>query len=117
MLGWGMVGLAALLGALLIGLSNGSEANVIPYVTGRYFGLKHYTQIYGMFFSFYCLGSGFGPPITAYLVEKAGGYHGMIYTHIGALILAGLVFLTFQRFPVSKSASSPSEEVQLAEKR
>jgi MFS family permease len=101
LLGWGIVGVAAVLGAMLLGFSNGSEGDIVPYVTSRYYGLKHYTKIYGTFFSFFCLGSGFGPPITAFIVQKAGSYHVIAWTHTGALVIAGLIFLAFKRFPKS----------------
>lgn len=101
MLGSGLLGVAAVLGAMLIGLTNGSEGDIVPYITSRYYGLKHYTKIYGIFFSCFAMGSGFGYPMTAYLVEKAGGYHIILWTHIGALVVAGLIFMTFQRFPKS----------------
>lgn len=100
-LGLGFLGVAAVLGAMLVGLANGSEGDIVPYITSRYYGLKHYTKIYGIFFSCFAMGSGFGYPMTAYLVEKAGGYHIIIWTHIGALLVAGLIFFTFQRFPKS----------------
>lgn len=103
MLGLGAVGVLAVLAAVFIGLTNGSEADVVPYITSRYYGLKQYTRIYGTFFSCYCLGSGFGYPMTAYLVEKAGGYHILAWTHTGALVLAGLIFITFMRFPKTYS--------------
>jgi MFS family permease len=93
----------AIIGAVCIGLANGSEADVVPYVTGRYYGLKYYTKIYGTFFSCFCLGCAFGPIVTAKLVDSTGGYHVMVWTHTAALIAAGLIFLTFKRFPSSFS--------------
>lgn len=103
MLGGGVIGGLAVVAAILVGLANGSEADVVPYITGRYYGLKHYTSIYGTFFSCFCLGAGFGPPMTAFLFEKTGGYHFISWTHTCALVLAGLIFFTFQRFPKSYS--------------
>jgi MFS family permease len=93
----------AIIGAICIGLANGSEADVVPYVTSRYYGLKYYTKIYGTFFSCYCLGSAFGPIVTAKLVDSTGRYHVMIWTHTAALVIAGIIFFTFKRFPKSFS--------------
>jgi len=97
------VGVAAL-GAICIGMANGCEADIIPYITGRYFGLKHYTKIYGTFFSCFCLGSAAGPPITAKLIETTGGFHIMLWTHTGAILLACAILFTFARFPESNPA-------------
>jgi MFS transporter, OFA family, oxalate/formate antiporter len=99
----GVHGITAFIAAMLIGMANGSEAQVIPYLTCKYYGLKHFTQIYATFFSCYCLGAGLGPPIVANLVEK-GGYFGAMKLLIVVVVLGGLVFLTYRRFPKQQTA-------------
>lgn len=42
---------------MLIGLASGAEVDVIACLTGRYFGTKFYSRIYGTFFSMYALGA------------------------------------------------------------
>jgi MFS transporter, OFA family, oxalate/formate antiporter len=104
-LGAGIIGVfTAVLGAVIIGFTNGSEGDILPYITGRYYGLKHYTKIYGTLFSCFCLGSGSGPYITAYIVEKTGSYHIIQWTLTGTMVVAGLILFTFQRFPKSHPA-------------
>ena len=104
MLGIGSVGAAAILAAMLVGLTNGSEASVIPYVTSRYYGLKHFTKIYGTFFSCFCLGSTFGPPMTTKLVERMGGYQGLAYAHPAAFVIGALILFAYKRFPKSQAS-------------
>ena len=67
MLAGGAHGGSAFVAAMMIGLASGAEVDVIAYLTGRYFGNRHYSKIYGTFFSAYALGSGYGPAITAWL--------------------------------------------------
>jgi MFS family permease len=104
-LGSGVIGvMTAVLGAVIIGFTNGSEGDILPFITSRYYGLKHYTKIYGTFFSCFCLGSGTGPYITAYIVEKTGSYHTIQWMLTAVFIVAGLILITFQRFPKSHPA-------------
>jgi spore maturation protein SpmB len=43
-------GPATFLGAFLVGLGMGAEADVIAYLVSRYFGLKAFGEIYGFAF-------------------------------------------------------------------
>jgi predicted MFS family arabinose efflux permease len=103
MLSVGVNGAAVFLAAMLVGVSNGSEGNILPYLTGRYFGLKHYTSIFGTFFSCYALGSGFGGPITSMLVSKMGGYHDPLWILLACLFVGAAVLLAFRAYPVMKA--------------
>jgi MFS family permease len=99
----GVNGLAAFLAAMLVGVANGSESNILPYLTGRYFGLKHYTSIYGTFFSCFALGSGFGAPVTSILVAHMGGYNKPLWVLLACLVVGASVLLVFRAYPVEKS--------------
>jgi MFS family permease len=103
MLSVGVNGAAVFLAAMLVGVSNGSEGNILPYLTGRYFGLKHYTSIFGTFFSCYALGSGFGGPITSMLVSKMGGYHDPLWILLACLFVGAAVLLAVRAYPVMKA--------------
>lgn len=95
----GVDGALAFLAAILVGVSNGSEGNILPYLTSRYFGLKHYTSIYGTFFSCFCLGSGLGAPVMAYMKESMGGYQQPLFVLGGVLVLGGLILLFYPPYP------------------
>jgi len=53
----------------------------------RYFGQRHFGQIYGYFFMIFGLGSGVGPFLGGITLERAGSYN-------PALIGAGLALVT-----------------------
>ncbi len=107
MLSAGVTGPYAFIAAMLIGLAAGAEVDVIAYLTGRYFGIKHYSAIYGTFFSAYALGSGYGPAFTAWLVDKLGSYAQALWVPGGALALAAICLLYFRRFAPSASDKAP----------
>ena len=97
----GVNGGLAFLAAMLVGISNGSEGNILPYITGRYFGLKHYTSIYGTFFSCYALGSGFGPVLTAIMVGHLGGYGKALWVLLACLAVGAFILLVFRAYPTA----------------
>jgi MFS family permease len=65
---------AAVTAALLIGLAAGAEVDVIAYMIGRYFGTRAYATLYGVLYSAWTLGSGFGPKLFAIVFERTGSY-------------------------------------------
>ncbi len=99
MLATGAHGPAAFAAAALIGVAAGAEVDVIAYLTSRYFGMRQYSRIYGIFYSLYSLGGGLGPLLTATAVDRTGGYVWSLWIHIGLLTLAALLLTTFPRFP------------------
>jgi hypothetical protein len=84
---------------MCIGLAVGGESDVIAYLVRRYFGLKHYSRIYGTFFSFFGAGSAIGPSATAWAVAHAsGGYGTVLWFHVGTLIITALLLFGFQDY-------------------
>jgi predicted MFS family arabinose efflux permease len=64
----------ALVGAALLGVGLGSEADVAPYLLARYFGRKHFSVIYGLTWTAYAVGGGIGPLVVGHLYDRAGSY-------------------------------------------
>jgi MFS family permease len=88
-------GPAMLAGALLVGLAVGAEVDVLAYLTGRYFGTRAFSQIYGVYYGVYSLSGGLGPWLTAISVDRTDAYtlalasHGVILG-VGAVLLWGM---------------------------
>jgi hypothetical protein len=84
---------------VLTGLVSGAEVNLLAYLTARYFGLKAYSEICNWLLVIFTIGSGFSPPIFAYVREHSGTYQPALWG--GAVILAAtaLCFGTLGRFP------------------
>lgn len=56
----------------LIGVAMGGEANVLPYMTAKYFGARAFAKIYGVAISMFGLGTALGPVTYAWLLDSTG---------------------------------------------
>ena len=84
-----------ILAVILIGLAAGSEVDLLPYLTARYFGLKSYGKIYGWQFVMFYSGVGVGPVSFGWVFDHFGSYKlallwGMPILATGALAIASL---------------------------
>ena len=62
----------ALIAAVLIGLSTGAEFNMIAYLTARFFGLRDYGTIGGIFFGVFMVGCLGGQQLPTLLLRWSG---------------------------------------------
>jgi MFS family permease len=98
MLADGAGGSVAFLAAMLVGLAAGAEVDIMAYLVGRYFGLRHFGAIYATFFAVYAVGTSVGPTLTAALALRCGGYAVPLWYLVAALCLAVVLLLRFPRF-------------------
>lgn len=85
--------LALDVGFILLGTGTGGEAGTTQYFLSRYFGLRKFSLIYGSVQPFTCAVSiGVGQLLAGLLIDRTGGYHVLLWTMEGTLILAA--FLT-----------------------
>jgi len=96
----------AVVAALMIGLAVGAEVDVLAYLNSRYFGMLHFSRIYGVFYGIYSLSGGVGPLATAMVIER-GGYSAAMFTLCGLLVLSCLALLSFPSFPSALSTTKP----------
>jgi MFS family permease len=99
MLALGVSEWLAVTSALLVGLAVGAEVDVLAYLTGRYFGARHFAAVYGSFYGIYSLSGGIGPFVTALAVERFGGYTPVLLAHSVILVLCCGLLLRFAAFP------------------
>jgi predicted MFS family arabinose efflux permease len=83
----------ALLGAALLGVGLGSEADVAPYLLARYFGRKHFSVLYGLTWTAYAIGGGTGPVIVGHIYDRLGSYR--------PILIVGLAIVAFGSAGVS----------------
>jgi predicted MFS family arabinose efflux permease len=83
----------ALVGAALLGIGLGSEADVAPYLLARYFGRKHFSVLYGLTWTAYAIGGATGPMVVGHLYDRAGSYQ--------PRCIAGLAFTTLLAAAIS----------------
>ena len=90
----------ALVGAALLGVGLGSEADVLPYLLAHYFGRKHFSVLYGLTWTAYAIGGATGPMFIGHLYDGAGTYHARYigYLAVAAFMAVG-VSLFLRRTP------------------
>jgi MFS family permease len=93
MLSNGVIGYTAYIAAFLIGLGIGAEADVMPYLISRYFGMHSMAELYGCAFGSYTLGNATGRYLIAAGFDVTGSYRAPLIIAFFALLLA--VFATF----------------------
>lgn len=89
----------AVFAAVLVGLAIGAEVDVLAYLTGRYFGQRHFSRIYGSCYGIYSLSGGIGPVLTSLVVENGGGYATALGVLAAILVLCCLLLARFPPFP------------------
>jgi predicted MFS family arabinose efflux permease len=85
---------AVLLGAAILGVGLGSEADVGPYLLARYFGRRHFSVLYGLTWTAYAVGGATGPLWIGHLYDSAGAYLPRFAVYLAAVAF-GAVILSF----------------------
>jgi len=88
----GVPGFLPFVAAFLIGVGQGAELDIIPYMVSRYFGLQAFAEIYGYLFAVFTLGGVVGPMLMGMGFDATGSY-GLILgvLAIGTLVAVGLM--------------------------
>jgi len=88
----GVAGYLPFAAAFLIGVGQGAELDIIPYMVSRYFGLQAFAEIYGYLFAVFTLGGVVGPMLMGMWFDATGSY-GLILgvLAIGTLAAVGLM--------------------------
>jgi MFS family permease len=81
-------------GAFLMGLGLGAEVDIIPYLIGRYFGLRAFAQISGVAFACFVLAGAVGPLLMGAGFDLTGSYRGVLAIFVAATVLAALLMTT-----------------------
>ncbi len=76
------------LAAALIGVGAGGEAATTPYLLTRYFGLRSFSTLYGLTWTFYAAAGAIGPVILGRAFDATGSYSSLLTLLAGALALA-----------------------------
>ena len=97
--------------AVLIGLGMGGEADVTPYLISRYFGLKSFSMLYGVTWTFYAVAGAIGPILMGKAFDVTGSYQALLTQLAFATFAAAVLMLFLPRYaPLPQvSASTPRE--------
>jgi nitrate/nitrite transporter NarK len=88
----GVVGGLAFVAAVLVGLGQGAEFDILPYAISRYFGLRAFGEIYGYTFAAVTLGAAVGPLVMGVSFDATGSYSlALISFAVATFTAAGLM--------------------------
>jgi MFS family permease len=90
---------AGCLAAGLIGVGAGGEAAITPYLLTRYFGLRAFSTLYGLTWTFYAAAGAVGPVILGRAFDSTGSYSSLLVILAAALSLAAAMNLLLPRYP------------------
>jgi MFS family permease len=90
--------LTAWTAAALIGLSMGAEADAMPYLISRYFGLRAFTELFGYTFSAYAVAGALGPGLMGLSFDHFGDYQLTLAALALAIALGAVVMFRLPRF-------------------
>jgi MFS family permease len=80
--------------AVLIGVGMGGEADVTPYLLTRYYGLKSFSMLYGLTWTFYAVAGAIGPILMGKAFDMTGSYEALL----ARLALSTLAVATLMLF-------------------
>ncbi len=66
--------LTGCLAGALVGVGAGGEADITPYLLTRYFGLRAFSTLYGLTWTFYAIAGAMGPVILGRAFDSTGSY-------------------------------------------
>jgi MFS family permease len=89
---------AGCLAAALIGVGAGGEAATTPYLLTRYFGLRAFSTLYGLTWTFYAAAGAIGPVILGRAFDATGSYSSLLALLAGALGIAAATNLLLPRY-------------------
>ena len=95
---------AGCLGAALIGIGAGGEAAITPYLLTRYYGLRAFSTLYGVTWTFYAAAAAVGPIILGRAFDSTGSYTSLLTGLAAALALAAALNLFLPRYSDSAPA-------------
>ncbi len=84
----GAGGTLTLLAAFLVGLGMGAEADIIAFLTSRYFGLRSFGEIYGYLFATFTLAGALGPVLMGAGFDHSGSYRAPLLFFLVATLVA-----------------------------
>jgi MFS family permease len=87
-------------GAGLIGLGMGAEADVMPYLVSRYFGLRAFSEIYGYTFTAYAFAGALGPLLMGWGYDRLHSYSIVLAGLAAAMFIGAAVLASLPRYPV-----------------
>ncbi len=90
----------AVVAAVLIGTAGGADGDLLPYIVGRYFGLRNYGTLLGLATSLFFLGASLSSVALASAFDMTGSYGPGLWICALVLLTAAAALLLLGRYPV-----------------
>jgi MFS family permease len=89
---------AGCVAAMLIGIGVGGEADITPYLLTRYFGVRAFSTLYGLTWTFYAAAGAVGPIILGRSFDLTGSYARLLVSLAVAMALSAGLLLALPRY-------------------
>jgi predicted MFS family arabinose efflux permease len=83
--------------AVLVGFGTGGEADVVPYLLSRYYGLRSFSALYGLAWMAGAIGGGVGPIAMGRAFDAGGSYAPVLARLALVLVAAAALVLALPR--------------------
>jgi MFS family permease len=97
---------AGALAAALVGFGMGGEADVTPYLISRYFGLRSFSVLYGLTWTFYAFAGALGPVLMGKAFDLTGSYEALLVRLSLVTLAVGALNLLLPRYDVSPAGQA-----------
>ena len=84
----------------------GGEAAITPYLLTRYFGVRAFSTLYGLTWTFYAAAGAAGPVILGRAFDRTGSYSSLLIVLAIALSVAAGMNLFLPKYPGSSATQS-----------
>jgi MFS family permease len=84
--------------AALLGFGAGGTSNTTPYLLTRYFGLRAFSTLYGLTWTFYAIAGGTGPVLLGRVFDRTGSYTSTLTILGFATALGAALILLLPRY-------------------
>jgi MFS family permease len=84
--------------AVLVGFSMGGEADVIPFLVARYFGLRSFSVLYALTWTFYAVAGAIGPVLMGKAFDASGSYTTLLIWIAGSILVVAPLMLVLPRY-------------------
>ncbi|CAN5295417.1 MFS transporter [soil metagenome] len=91
--------------ALILGIAFGTETDILPYLTSRYFGLAQYGMILGVLDACMKVGIATGLLLAGFMFDWTGSYHPVLWFAIGLFAVTALLVGTLGSYRTTGQAS------------
>lgn len=93
----------AALAAFLLGLTVGTEMDVIGYLTSRYFGVRNFGAVFGSMIGLMSLATGLGPLVGNLIYDQFGSYNYLLIGIIPVFACCSLMIFSLGAYPTFES--------------